>query len=358
MTEIGVSAWAGCFNLGRIDLPGGIGKVGAWAFSASGVEAVTASGCGLVGAGAFAGCPRLRKVLFGRTGLGIVVFAGSHLLRTLAVDRVISSELLTLCGSSVCLIDGKCDGAVWTRLVEVVNPPGRLSLAVEWGEGNRNALVPMTSLTVRSGLCPIRREQRCYLAEIDLSVLASLPVGLKLDQCFFVKRVRLPFQLETIPAKMFRDCQRLKEVNLGACPRLRDIGNRAFLHCWKLRGIDVPEHCSAVRIDYSGIRILDLRFGHPTVVEAKMCAHLKRMILPFSFRGELVVGRAISMASLTIGDISKTAIMEMDMRPGEMRCVGARFPGASQGSAWLSMGRVFGELAGVGGRSGVPLLPG
>jgi hypothetical protein len=218
----------------------------------------------------------------------------------------------------------------------------------------------MSALAVMDGPCRIEDGQRRMLFEIDLSALKAFPPGFTLERCVFLRFVRLPVELELIPSDMFDTCQYLEFVNVGECAKLREIRESAFGHCWKLRHLDVPAQCKVVCVDESGLLTLDLRFVRPSVITAFYCARLSRVIVPHAFRGKLNLEAALSLVSLTVGDVSGDGgcFSRSGVSLLEFRYVGASFADEGGKAAGLLSARVFGEVSAVSASISVPSLPG
>jgi hypothetical protein len=133
----------------------------------------------------------------------------------------------------------------------------------------------MTRLVVLVGVCPIWESHRLLLSEVDLSPREQLPPGLTLEGRLFLQGVRLPYRPEAIPARMFCSSQWRKEMNLGECEGLLAMGNAAFLHCYSLTAVEIPVGCEDVGLMQTGLRGLDLRHGHPDVVNVSICVRFK-----------------------------------------------------------------------------------
>jgi hypothetical protein len=272
----------------------------------------------------------------------------------MAVRRLDACHPYGLVGSSISRLKGTCSAEVSGRLNDLFPSAGRVSISAVWTAERRDAIMAMTDLVVTGGSCPIKEGHRRLLCEIDLSALGDLPAGLSLQRCVFLRRVRLPARVRVIPAEMFYQCEQLKEVGLGECQELREIGTNAFANCWNLRDIDVPRSCLYVRFEQSGLHALDLRYCLPLIVGTMCCVRLAS-----SFRGELMMGVAISLRAVTLGRLTQGQVRNVLLGswPDEVRCVSSSFLGVLSWCMVLSRARVFGEVAAMGGRSGGPALP-
>jgi hypothetical protein len=203
-------------------------------------------------------------------------------------------------------------GPVTSMVFEDLTPPSIRAFDREWDGVEREALVPMTCLTVRSGSCHIEVAQRRMLIEVDLTALGDLPGNASFTRGFFLKRVRLPLGVTRIPSHFFDYCQLLCEVNTGDCIALREIGESAFTHCWALQGLEIPAGCREVYINDCGVQVLDVGHHHPTTVGLPGCASLKALRLPRRFRGDLNLSWAVSLKALTIGTLRRLGVCSPD----------------------------------------------
>jgi hypothetical protein len=354
LKSIGDYAFAGCYLLDHVGFPASIRRIGKWAFLASGVKCINAEGSSLViGNSAFLGCTSLTTASFGQVKLSSYTFCGCADLVCLVAGQILACGPFTLGGSSVSAVQCECPEGVWTTLIDVADRPGSVSRVVEVGEGPRQRMVGLTSLTVLNDRFSIQGTERRLLTCVDLSALDELPLGLVLNRCFFLERVVLPAGMTSIPSRMFGHCFRLNYVNTGDCAALRQIGEDCFQHCWMLSTIDVPPLCEAVRVGHTGVQLLDLRLGCPVVVRARTCVHLKRLILPPAFRGELEVSWARSLTSLTIASVGAWTQL-LCLR--DLRYLGSVFR-VRNCVGTLDVARVWGEVSAMGGRLSGPRLP-
>jgi hypothetical protein len=202
LTVIGMNAFDACFGLRRIDLPPTVTRIGAWALSSSGLLAMNACGCSLeTGEGAFAGCISLTEARFGSIRLGSFMFAGCYSLPVPAFGRIEACRSMAMFGSSVSSVEGSLPEDVMRKLFKVLVPPGSASTVAEWDGGRREGIVPMTNLIVRGGPCQIKNVHRRMLVEVDLGALDGLHPGASLEQCLFLRRVRLSPRLVMIPSR-------------------------------------------------------------------------------------------------------------------------------------------------------------
>jgi hypothetical protein len=302
LAGIGKYAFAGCAALRMVMLPPVIEKLGSFCFLASGVNSVVALDSDVdVRDGAFMGCPLLETVRFSTATLGQTILAGSECAKELSVELVKGFDLHALGGSGIeSLAVGGADD-VFKELGDVLSPAQGVSFTVNWGRGRRERLWPMTNLIVSSVPRMIEECHRSCLATVDLSCLVGFPPNLSFEDCCFLRRVRLPSSITQIPPRMFSCCYRLEDVNLDECGDVKEICENAFLHCWKLRHMEISVRCCRLDLMSMGISSLDLSANPRDDIVIMNCVYLGRLILHRAFRGRIASYRVIFVEARHLG---------------------------------------------------------
>jgi hypothetical protein len=217
----------------------------------------------------------------------------------------------------------------------------------------------MTKLSLTVGVREIAEGQRRFLLQVDLSSLGELPAGLTLRASHFLEVVRLPADIEAIPARFFENCPKLWSINVEECKRLKEVGWNAVFGCCALTMLTLPASC--VKVDVQGSFLLDMVLVGSGLEEVNIrwSSRMRKLVLPARARPVLHAKHNVSLRRLTL---ARSVLKDCESWARGVVVEEARVPSVCGRehdglAASLMLTRVFGELASWGRRQGRPLLP-
>ncbi len=345
LTTIGVNAFNGCQSLSNVTLPATLNTIGNDAFRYTSLRTLQLpEAVNTVSSYAFADCDSLTAVILpaAMTSLGEYAFDNCDKLQTVVFPKNLSALPRSVCGTcknlqSVTLPDnlqtiGQYAFYAASSLTSITLPPTlqTIEYAAFYNTASLEALTlppsvktvgeeafhysMMTSLTLNEGLETIGRNA---FRECDRLKEVTLPSTLKtlghaafwtcdslrtitfaqnmpqltfsgdshFGHCAQLVKVTLPRTgLTTITAHMFRECPRLRNIELPGT--LTSIGDNAFYGCDSLQTIYIPDNVTSIgneAFDYCrGLRYVRLPEGLESIGTACFgyCERLQYINIP------------------------------------------------------------------------------
>jgi len=269
VTEVADGAFSYCRALTGIEIPAGVGVLGAFAFR--GCTGLTAAAippaATKIGQGLFEGCSGLTNVTIGAGApcVGDSMFSGCRSLTTVAIPASVTSigeaAFQSGCGITSITVDpanpNYCseDGVLFSksRLALVQYPgarsgdytiPDQITIVADHAF---NGCAGLTAVTIPPQVKHIGKFAFCHAKALKT---VQLPSGLTeigpnaFDDCSALTSMAIPAGVTILGKYAFNRCEALADVTIPAS--VTDIGDYAFGGCGKLKHVALPEGITCV----------------------------------------------------------------------------------------------------------------
>lgn len=360
--EVGIVAFNGCGSLSQVWGLAGLRSIDDSAFAAVNAVKMVFGSVARVGRRAFEGSSL--EVFSGEVDeWGRRPFDNCRHLQRLEMWPGSGFDALDLAGHAPPAISFRGGLGEARALFEelLVGSPTPIAVSAEGGgiTGGR-APSAVAGRTADGPLTALPRGDAMGASVRSVNLSGVPPGGLNstLAACIWVEAVVLPRWLGELPREFFSNCRSLRAVNVEECGQLRAIMGFCFERCSSLSSLGFPDGLvgiDAFAFASSGVEALDLANAKSLATVGLYNAHwLASIRLPGRLHRMGVCCTACRVADASGG------VWDDPSFPGLLRGFRSTAVRGSGGGPWpcLVSARVTGELAAVGGRSGVPALPG